>query len=178
MSSNCNSIKRESMMRDGRKLLLAGALALAGTAFYSPGAGAGQSSGTMAVSANVAGGCTVSAAGMNFGTLAGPTSTAVQASADVTVTCALNAQTPNITVNTAGNGTRSMTNGANSLVYTIYKDAGFTTPFSGQNGTSLAVTLPATGTPTATVPIYAQTATGVALVAGNYADSATIYVNF
>ena len=161
------------------KLALLGATALLGAALTAPWASAGQSSATLAVSASVAGSCSINSAALNFGQMTSGLSTAVAANTTVTVNCTFSTMSPNVTVNSNAAGLRTMTNGANALTYTLYTNAGLSVPFNGQNGTSnVPITLSTGANPSGTATIYAQTTAGTQLASGTYNDNATVYVNF
>jgi spore coat protein U-like protein len=170
---------RESAMNIRSKLALMGATAVLGAAMAAPLALAGQSSATLAVSASVAGACSVNSAALNFGSISSGVSTAVQANTNVTVNCTFSTMSPTITVNTNGAGLRTMVNGASSLTYTLFTNAGLTVPFNGQNGTNnVPITLSVGPNPSGTATIFAQTTAGTALISGTYNDNATVFVNF
>lgn len=161
------------------KLALLGATAVLGAALAAPWASAGQSSATLAVSASVAGSCSINSASLDFGTLTSGLSTAVAANTTVTVNCTFSTMSPNVTVNTNASGLRTLTNGASALTYSLYTNAALTAPFNGQNGTAnVPITLSTGASPTGTATIYGQTTAGTQLISGTYSDSATIYVNF
>lgn len=167
------------LLKAHRFSLLAAAAIAAGASTTSQAATSG---GTLAVTATVASVCLISNGTLAFGTYDPSAGTVLNGSATITLTCTLG--TPyKITMGAgAGSGAtttvRKLTNGANTLSYSLYRDAartqnwGDTLDTDSLNGTSSAVSL------TNTISVYGQIPAGEAVPGGAYMDSVAITVNY
>ncbi len=138
----------------------------------------GANSTSFAVTATVAPSCTVSTVGANFGTVGALTST-VDTTGTVNVTCS-NGAPYNVGIG-VGNGigatvgARKMTNGANSVTYSLYSNVGRTTVWGNTVGTDTVAGTGAGNNQALTVygRVPAQTAPP-----GTYTDTAVVTVTY
>lgn len=164
--------------RNIRNPLLASALLCA-----MPGAAwAGSQSAPMAVSANVTANCSITAGNLAFGAVNPVSGSNYDATATLSITCT-SGSTWSAGANAGGGpsatfATRRMTNGANTLNYTIYTDSGRNTVWG--DGTSSSSLLNGTGTgSTQSVTVYGRVPSGQTTVpAGSYADSVTVTITY
>lgn len=157
------------------------ALALAVVALAGiPGAQAATATGTLSLSITISASCSViSASAINFGTV-----TAIGANIDQTSTLTVNcsATTPyNVGLSVGGGSgatyaTRMMTNGANAVTYSLYRDASRTLVWGETIGTD---TVAGTGNAAnQTITIYARTPPQSVPPPGAYSDSVTITITY
>jgi len=159
-------------MKTRKYLAIACAVALAGTPAAISPAIAGTATANLSVSSSIAGTCTIGASSLNFpaytGSLVSPTGTTV------TVTCSVNTGlSPFLTLNTSATGTRTLTNGASSLTYTLCEDSACATPITST--THYAMAFSTTGT---TNNIFGQIAANQSGLTGTYNDTVTMTLNF
>lgn len=158
------------------------ALFVAGVAtlgwFASASAGfAATATSSMSVTATVQATCTISAGALAFGTY---TSTQLDASSTVTVSCT-NTTTYNIGLD-VGTGTgatvnsRKMTNGAQTLTYSLYSDSGRSTVWGPTIGTN---TVTGTGNGSAqNFTVYGRVPSGQLPTPGSYSDTVTATITY
>jgi len=159
-------------------LKLASALVCA--AVLTPVAIAATTTTTFTVTATVLSVCSVAATNLAFGNYDASSGTANDASSTVTVTC-----TPSETYDVgldAGTGSgatvavRRMTNGGNTLDYSLYQDAGRTTVWGQTIGTN---TQAGTGNGSGQAfTVYGRIPTAQYVAAGNYSDTITATVTY
>lgn len=168
-------------MKMSRKnvLKLAGALVCA-TAIATPVAIAATTTTTFQVTATVLSVCSVSATNLAFGNYDASLGTPVDGSSTVTVTCTPS-ETYDVGLN-AGTGTgatvavRRMTNGANTLDYSLYTNAGRTTVWGETIGTD---TQAGTGNGAGqALTVYGRIPTAQYVAAGAYTDTITATVTY
>lgn len=168
-------------MKMSRKnvLKLAGALVCA-TAIATPVAIAATTTTTFQVTATVLSVCSVSATNLAFGNYDASLGTPVDGSSTVTVTCTPS-ETYDVGLN-AGTGSgatvavRRMTNGANTLDYTLYTNAGRTTVWGNTIGTD---TQAGTGNGAGqALTVYGRIPTAQYVAAGAYTDTITATVTY
>lgn len=135
---------------------------------------------TFQVTATVAAACSVSASNLSFGTYNPVAGSALDASTSLSVTCTLNSAY-NVGLN-AGTGsgasvaTRKMSSGGNTLNYTLYQDAGYTTLWGNTVGSD---TLAATGTGLpVSHTVYGRIPASQVVLPASYADTITVTVTF
>lgn len=136
---------------------------------------------TFQVTATVLSVCTVAATNLAFGNYDASSGTPNDATSTVTTTCS---NTTNYTVAlNAGTGsgatvaTRKMTNGANTLDYTMYTTSGRTTVWG--DGTLSTATQSGTGNGSGqALTVYGRISTGQYVTAGNYSDTVTATVTY
>lgn len=136
---------------------------------------------TFQVTATVLSVCTVSATNLAFGNYDASSGTPNDASSTVTTTCS-NSTAYTVALN-AGTGSgatvamRRMTNGANTLNYSMYTTAGRTTVWG--DGTLSTVTQAATGNGSGqALTVFGRIPTGQYVTAGNYTDTVTATVTY
>jgi spore coat protein U-like protein len=136
---------------------------------------------TFQVTATVLSVCTVSATNLAFGNYDASSGTPNDASSTVTTTCS-NSTAYTVALN-AGTGSgatvalRRMTNGANTLNYTMFTTAGRTTVWG--DGTLSTVTQAATGNGAGqALTVFGRIPTGQYVTAGNYTDTVTATVTY
>jgi spore coat protein U-like protein len=135
---------------------------------------------SLAVSANVIGTCTVSTAGLAFGTYDPAQPTDLTQTATISTTCTTGiAYDIGLDAGTGAGATvanRLMTSGGNTLAYGLYSDSGHTTNWGNTVGTD---TVAATGTGAAqTATVYGKITAGTPAVLGSYADSVLVTVTY
>ncbi len=149
---------------------------------YAGTASASTQTGSITVSANVVGSCTVTGAAFPFGPYAN-SAIATSVTNGVSATCT-NGEAYTVTFN---NGTGSGANytkrvmtgtvAGSTLVYELYKDSGHTQILG--DGTNSTYTLTGTGNGTAqTYTIYGTMAASQGLTAGTYSDTVTITITY
>ncbi|NOT41213.1 MAG: spore coat U domain-containing protein [Alphaproteobacteria bacterium] len=136
---------------------------------------------TFQVTATVLSVCTVSATNLAFGNYDASSGTPNDASSTVTTTCSNT--TPYTVALNAGTGSgatvalRRMTNGANTLSYTMYTTAGRTTVWG--DGTLSTVTQAGTGNGSGqALTVFGRVPTGQYVTAGSYTDTVTATVTY
>jgi spore coat protein U-like protein len=160
-------------------LKLAGAL-VGATAIATPVAIAATTTTTFQVTATVLSVCSVSATNLAFGNYDASLGTPVDGSSTVTVTCTPS-ETYDVGLN-AGTGTgatvavRRMTNGANTLDYSLYTNAGRTTVWGDTIGVD---TQAGTGNGAGqALTVYGRIPTAQYVAAGAYTDTITATVTY
>jgi spore coat protein U-like protein len=166
-----------------KKLLLAAALAFMAGATQT--AGAGTNTGSLTVQVTIVNSCTLSMATMNFGASVSDLTPAINATDSTsTVTCTGNSP---VTISfNAGTGTgatfavRKMTNGANTINYSLYKDAAHTQVLGDGSGSTVTIGVTPTGGSAADAfTFYGQTVAGQnPKPNGTYTDTVTATVTF
>jgi spore coat protein U-like protein len=154
----------------------AAALSMTGSAF------AAQATTTLPVSALVVDVCAVAALPMAFGTYDPTSSSNLDSTATVTVTCSLN--TPyNVRMsagaNSASVSTRKMLvggGGSDLLPYALYRDSGRTQNWGVTDGTDTVAGTGA-GLPQA-ITVYGRVAGSQNVPAGAFTDTVTVTVNY
>jgi spore coat protein U-like protein len=150
---------------------------------------AGQASSSVTVSASVAQNCTISAGSLGFSAydpVVANATAALQVPSSVALTCTKGATSVTMAIggSLAGNScaasTRCLYNGTSQLVYTLYQNNGYSTPWGISNGTTNSVTESNAFGITApySVNIYGQIAAAQDVTPGTYADTVTAYVNY
>jgi spore coat protein U-like protein len=141
-------------------------------------AGAATATGTMAVTSTIQSNCTVATSPLAFGTYS--SASTLNGSSTVSVTCT-NTTPYNVGFD-AGQATgatvtsRKMTNGAQTLAYALYQDAGHSTNWGNTVGTD---TVTGTGSGSAqNINIYGQIASGQSSAPGSYSDTITVTVTY
>jgi spore coat protein U-like protein len=136
---------------------------------------------TFQVTATVLSVCTVSATNLAFGNYDASSGTPNDASSAVTTTCS-NSTAYTVALN-AGTGSgatvavRRMTNGANTLDYSMYTTAGRTTVWG--DGTLSTVTQAGTGNGAGqALTVFGRIPTGQYVTAGSYTDTVTATVTY
>ncbi len=136
---------------------------------------------TFQVTATVLSVCTVSATNLAFGNYDASSGTPNDASSTVTTTCS-NTTAYTVALN-AGTGTgatvalRKMTNGANTLNYSMYTTAGRTTVWG--DGTLSTVTQAGTGNGSGqALTVFGRIPTSQYVTAGSYTDTVTATVTY
>jgi spore coat protein U-like protein len=152
--------------------------AIATTALVAGGhdADAATATGTFQVQANVFGACTLGVADLVFADYTSGQTPNDDATTAVTISCpGASAGAPIATqfVLTVAGGTFQMTSGANTLAYTLFKDAGHTTQFTSGGNTNISVT--STSQP---VPIYGRIGGGLTPPTGAYAQTVTATLTY
>jgi spore coat protein U-like protein len=151
-------------------------MALAGI----PGAEAATATGTLSLSITISATCSVvSASAINFGMV-----TAIGANIDQTSTLTVNCSTTtpyNVGLSVGGGSgatyaARLMSNGANAVTYSLYRDAGRTLVWGETIGTD---TVAGTGTAAnQTITIYARVPPQTVPPPGAYTDNVTITITY
>ncbi len=165
-------------------------LVVALASLLSMNAFAATATSTFAVTANVIADCTIASgtAPLAFGTYwattnGGSGGAAVNGSTTISYTCP-NGVTASMALSGGGNeigttGTapvRQMSDGAaHLLAYTLYSDAGLTSPWGYAGGAIINVT--ADGTPHSST-VYGKLAGGQGVPVGNYSDTVTVTVTY
>jgi spore coat protein U-like protein len=136
---------------------------------------------TFQVTATVLSVCTVSATNLAFGNYDASSGTPNDASSTVTTTCS-NSTAYTVALN-AGTGSgatvalRKMTNGANTLNYSMYTTAGRTTVWG--DGTLSTVTQAGTGNGSGqALTVFGRIPTSQYVTAGSYTDTVTATVTY
>ena len=134
---------------------------------------AGTASGTFEVRVQVNNACTLNTAPLVFPNYTSGQSIPVNGSTQSQVVCPGATALP-VTLNlTTGSGTFEMTDGANLLPYTLYTDAGMSTPFA--QGVDVPYTV--TGSPQP-VDVFGEIAANLTPPSGNYAQTVTATLTF
>jgi spore coat protein U-like protein len=143
---------------------------------------AGTSTGTLTVTASVAGVCTIGNATLAFGTYNPTAATAINMTSTVTLTCSLG--TPYNIGMSAGSGTgattssRLMTAGSTTLGYNLYRDSGYSLNWGNTVGTDTLSGTSSTSALTNTITIYGQIPAGENAAVGSYTDTVTMTVTY
>lgn len=136
---------------------------------------------TFPVTATVQTACSVTANPLAFGNYDPTSTTALDATTTLSVLCTVGtAFTVGLNAGTASGATvttRRMTNGASTLNYALYREAGRTNNWGNTPGTD---TPPATTAPVgpASITVYGRVPAGQNVPAGGYADTITVTVNY
>lgn len=162
------------------KRSLAATMAILMTAGAASPALAATATTTFAVTATVLQTCLVAASPLAFGNYDPTSATATNGNTTLLVTCT--SSTPYTVGLSAGGGagatvaTRKLTNGGNTLNYSLYQDAGHTTVWGNTVSTD---TLAGTGTGLpVTHTVYGRIPALQAAVQGAYADTITVTVTY
>jgi len=150
-------------------------------AFAAP-ASAGTQNTNLGVSATVNANCTVSAAPVDFGTVDTLSATAVLGSGSVTVTCTSGTSWTAAADVGGGSGatfaTRRMTDGGNTLDYTLFRDAARTQVWGDGSGTTFTVGNTGSGS-AQTFNVYGRVPGGQSSVpAGGYSDIVGVTITY
>lgn len=136
---------------------------------------------TMTVSATVQSACIVSASALSFGSYNPTAATNTDATTTLSITCTSGTS---YTVGlSAGNGSgatvssRKMTNGSNTLDYSLFQDASRSTNWGNTPGTDTPASATA-GASAASLTVYGRIVAGRNVPAGTYTDSVTVTVNY
>lgn len=165
------------MYRNAKRVLLIG---LALPVIGAP-ARAATTTTTFPVTATVQNACSVSANPLAFGNYDPTSATALDASTTLSVLCTVGTSfTVGLNAGAASGATvtaRRMTNGANTLTYALYREAGRTNNWGNTPGTD---TPPATTAPVgaSSLTVYGRVPAGQNVPAGGYADTITVTVNY
>lgn len=155
---------------------------LAAAIAASPAAWSATASGTLTVTASVASVCLVSNGTLAFGSYDPTSATALTGSTTVTLTCTLG--TPYQIGLDAGAGSgatvtlRKLTSGADTLDYTLFRDAGRTLNWGNTPGVDTLDATSSSGSLSNTITIYGRIPAGAAVPTGSYSDSVAITVNY
>jgi spore coat protein U-like protein len=143
---------------------------------------AATSTTTFTVSGTVVPTCSVAATALSFGTaIPNPINSNVDAQSTVTATCSTGA--PYTIALNAGTGagatfgSRRMTSGGNTLVYTMYTDPGRGTVWGDGTGGSSVSSGSGNGT-AQPVTVYGRIPTGQSVATGTYTDTITVTITF
>lgn len=172
------SILIDLRLKDWRRLI-ASIVAMSGL-FAAPKAGALTATTTMNVTATVLSSCSVSATDLAFGNYNPISGAALDGATSISVTCT-NGTSYNVGISAGGGAgattaSRKMTNGANTLNYTLYRDAGRTNVWGDIVSTD---TLPGTGSGAAQpIDVYGRIPGGQTAPSGGYTDTVTITVTY
>lgn len=146
-----------------------------------PAAGAATTNTTFTVNATVLAACTMSAANMNFGNYDANAATPTDTTSSLSVLCT-NGQSYVVSLDagsTAGNTmtARYMTDGSESLAYSLYTDAGRTVIWG--DGTSGTGTVSGTGSGTQqAITVYGRIPVSQLVGQGSYSDTITATVTY
>lgn len=157
-------------------------LAAAGTAIFSSPASAGTRSSTLSVDATVTANCTISTSPLNFGSVDTLSGSPVDGTGGITVTCTNGTVWSAAADAGSGSGatfaSRRLTQGADTLSYNLYTNAGRTSIWG--DGTGSTVTIGNTGTGAAqTVTVYGRIpGSQSSAPAGSYADTVSVTVTY
>lgn len=160
-------------------LALAGIVLLTGTALTST-ARAGTASDSFQVTATVPDSCIVDANDLAFGNYNPLSGSVLNGSTTLNVTCT-SGTGYNVGLNQgAGPGAtvaaRKMSNGGNSLVYSLYQEASYSSVWGNSIGSN---TVSNTGTGAVqTLTVYGQIAASQSVPPGSYSDTITVTVTF
>ena len=128
--------------------------------------------------------CTVSASGVAFGTYAADSPSALTSTGTISVACTVpsgsNAVTVALSTGSSGSfGTRTLTSGANSLIYNLYLNAVYTQLWGNGTSGTLTETTSVTHTqPRFTNTVYGQIPALQDVPAGTYTDTITVTVSY
>jgi spore coat protein U-like protein len=143
-------------------------------------AGAATATTTFTVTANVTKVCTVAALPLSFGSYDPTSATPLDATTTVTLNCTVGTAY-NVGLN-AGTGTgatvaaRKMTSGADTLTYSLYRDAGRTTIWGNTVGTDTTSGTFAIGQ--AALTVFGRVPAGQNVTAATYTDTITVTVTY
>lgn len=171
------SVKKSNKLARCGMAALLGGMANAGASSF---ARAATATDTFQVTATVPNECIISATDLAFGNYSVTVGAAVSGSTNLSVTCS-GGTAYSVSLN-AGSGSgatvsiRKMTSGANSLNYSLYRDASHTLVWGQTVGTD---TVAGTGNGSAqSITVYGRIAASQAAAAGSYADTVTATVTF
>jgi spore coat protein U-like protein len=156
-------------------------LGLAAAALLTAPVHAATTTTTFPVTATVQTACSVSANPLNFGNYDPTSATPLDATTTLSALCTIGTSyTVGLNAGTASGATvttRRMTNGANTLNYALYRDAGRTNNWGNTPGTD---TPPATTAPVgaSSLTVYGRVPAGQNVPAGGYADTITVTLNY
>lgn len=146
----------------------------------STSANAATATSTFSVTANINATCTISAGALGFGTYTGAVA---NSTSTITVQCT-NTTPYNVALNAGSTGgatvtTRQMLNGAASLNYSLFSDAGRTKNW-GQtvNGANADVVTGTGNGASQTLTVYGQIPAGQYPTPGSYTDTVTATINY
>ena len=150
-------------------------------ALFPAAALASQTSALMVVSATVLSVCGVAATPLVFGNYSGTGTSPTDATSTITATCTAGVNYTISLDNGLGTGgtvaTRVLTNGANTLNYTIYKDSGRSAIWG--DGTSSTSTVTGTGTLIPQIiTAYGRIPASQLASAGAYLDTVTVTLTY
>ena len=178
MTSKTILITQVRVLKDWRRLF-ASLLAMSGL-FAAPKADALTATTTMNVTATVLSSCSVSATDLAFGNYNPISGSALDGATSISVTCT-NGTSYNVGISAGGGAgatiaSRKMTNGANTLNYTLYRDSGRTNVWGDTVATD---TLLGSGSGAAQpIDVYGRIPGGQAAPFGGYTDTVTITVTY
>lgn len=141
---------------------------------------AGTATNNMPVSVNVINSCTVAASPMNFGGVTSIGGAPINTTSSIALTCT-NGASYDVALDNgthASGSQRNLANGAVTIPYNIYLDAGRTSAWGNTSGTNtVAGTAGVTGVVALTA--YGQIpASASSVTAGSYTDTVTVTVTF
>jgi spore coat protein U-like protein len=139
-------------------------------------ADAATATGTFQVQAQVFAACTIGVADLVFADYTSGQTPTDDATTAVTISCpgaSAGAPVAAQFVLTVGGGTFQMTSGANTLPYSLFKDAAHTTAFTSGGTTNVSVT-----TTSQPVSVYGRIAGGLTPPTGAYAQTVTATVTY
>ncbi|MFD2239273.1 Csu type fimbrial protein [Aureimonas populi] len=123
------------------------------------------------VSLTVESSCTITAGALAFGPYVATADS--QGSADLSVNCTPGTQY-HVSLAATTDGTRTLTSGTNTLSYSLYSDAGFSSLFSEDpNGTKVEAAAAAE-----TITVYGRVPAAQSAVVGNYTDTVTVTLTY
>jgi len=131
----------------------------------------------LAVSATVAGACTInSVANLDFGAY---TNVQSDTTADINYTCTTPLTSASVNLGNGNNysANRRLESGGNYLTYTLYSDAGRTVAWTSDAGDDQDITANINSTPT-NITVYGRIAAGAGTTAGTYSDSVVVTVTY
>jgi spore coat protein U-like protein len=146
---------------------------------------AGSASTSMAVSATVAGNCTISATALNFGSydpVVANATAPLEGTGSLVITCTKGA-TATVGLSAGQNGsqasgtTRAMTSGGSYLSYELYQDSGRAAVWGNASGSLLAPAAAPSKDPR-TFVVYGRIPAAQDAPAGSYTDTVIATVNF
>jgi spore coat protein U-like protein len=166
-------------------LLTPSRLGAAWLALAASAAPAATASGTFQVNATVSSVCYVSGALLNFGNSLDPVAgaTPVDASSTLSVQCT-NTTAWSVALDAGSNAggaanfaSRTLKNGASSLAYQLYLNAGRTTVWGDGTGGSSPVTGTGTGA-TQSLTVYGRLPSMAGAIPGTYTDTVTVTITY
>lgn len=145
-----------------------------------PSAYAATATGSFGVSALVASGCAVTALPLAFGAYDPTSASATTGQTTVTVLCTVGTAY-NVGLNAGGGSgatvaTRKLTNGSDTLDYTLYSDSGRTTVWGNTVGTNTVSGTYALAQ--APLNVYGRITAGQSVPAGTYNDTITVTITY